>query len=222
MGECTEDEDDEFFIRKKYNGFVVTKTCGWLESKNKGYKNYWCKNGKSGEGFGSAKEVCKETCDTCPKPTPAPTISSAPSICAQENDDDEFFLWRGKVGTCGWLKTRYDYVIERICRKRKVKGDIPPAWQVCVETCETCIPNTVSPAPSMSPSVSKAPSACTEDDEDEFLHYMWFGKPITMTCSELQQKRDWRKKWICKSELSFEDLKPAKEVCLVTCEICEE
>jgi len=217
-GECEEDEEDVFLL-KKGRRWVWKGNCGWLSKRKKKYIEKVCKYEESYEDLLPAKDVCKETCGICTKPTPSPV--SRPPGCYEEPEDKfclkKFRRGRCWVKDCEFLSKRHEKSKNWICSKEDRNDEYAPASEVCVETCDTCTSPTVSPAP------SAGPVLCEEDEDDEFYYRKsWGGDIETKTCGWLDDQRDWNIKWICKSNQSGGGYEPAKDVCVETCKSCEE
>ena len=64
-GECEEDVGSRYFHKLSGQNKAVTKTCGWLRSKNSNRIAKLCKGVATSGEFGPAKEVCSKTCKSC-------------------------------------------------------------------------------------------------------------------------------------------------------------
>jgi len=123
--ECTEDEDDNFLLRKENGNMnAVSRDCGWLASRNNKGKICRSKVDYSG-GLGPPQNVCPITCSSC-----------GPCF---ENGKTKFLKKIRKSGkpvfkTCSWLKRQANR--DELCDEltSSYEGYGPPS-EACHETC---------------------------------------------------------------------------------------
>jgi len=126
--------------KKKANGTIVQRTCGWLGKKRRFIIRAWCRKTKwPDDTIPSASSACPNTCDTCSAaPTSAPT-----SICSDSATDKFFFKVDDNdnaVGKkCSKFHGKNEKWIQKICNipVPAVSGYLS-AKDICPETCDNC------------------------------------------------------------------------------------
>ncbi len=211
-GECTESADDQFFLKRKHGNYgpPVFETCEWLGTLEERHIKHICARRKSCNDVGPAREVCPETCDSCPK--------------CHEDAETEFFLekrgpqYPAIYRSCEWLDHQHPHDIHAICRSDLSFDGVGPAKDACPDTCGTCPDPS---APSAAPS-TPVPTLCPEDKDMEFFLEKRGNNPIYKSCGWLSQLHDGHIHNICKRKFSFGDVGPARDLCPATCGQCPD
>jgi len=102
-----------------------------------------CASGLSFENFGSAADICPNTCESCRpvQPTTSPTTS-----CIEKYDYTFFFKMRkdersARTKTCAWLRQvrkKDPKKFERLCKRTDSYKFFKSARTTCLQTCDTC------------------------------------------------------------------------------------
>jgi len=136
------DEDPEVTIgRKKPDGTIVERTCGWLGKKSDITIRNWCKETEwPDDTIPPASYACPNTCDTCSAaPSSAPT-----SVCHDSASEKFFFKFDEDSGIalgrrCSKFHGKNEEWIQRICNITPPAGsEYLSAKDICPETCDNC------------------------------------------------------------------------------------
>ncbi len=210
--ECApESANGQFFLKRTNGNYgpAVFQTCAWLSTLSERHVRHICSRKKSCDDKGPAREVCPETCDSCPK-------------CHEDAEASFFLEKRGPhpavYKSCKWLNRQHPRDIKAICRSDISFDGVGPAKDACPATCETCPDPS---APSAAPS-TPIPTLCPEDEDQEFFLEKRGPNPVFKSCGWLSQLHDWHIHNICRRKFSFGDVGPAGDVCPATCDKCPD
>lgn len=120
----------------------------------------------------------------------------------------------------------------RACRKTSSSGDLKPAREVCIQTCETCDDGgspTPAPTSGQSPTNAPTPVPTNSGDCNDQTSFYWSTKRGTVLlkeCSWLSGQNDTKKRKLCAGRVQYGAKDgvvygPPEKACALTCDACD-